>query len=185
MTPQIYLRKGRKSLLCAATRGFSGAIDYIKAERIGNRRRRSGRSIHPFGRIHRAGHYQIGSIVRVLSFCRRRSIRSGGTAASPWRTTFAARWDLRTIPTRTATGWCTARATPGLACQDRGHHGTAAVVQCHSVGIPPHGDRQGDTGDLRRQNHGHLRQSSQTVPYNARLGAVDSYPWGSSDLIAS
>ena len=48
-------------------------------------------------------------------------------------------------------------ALPGLVVDI---YGTAAVVQCHSVGMyhARIGDRQGDTGDLRRQNHGHLRQ---------------------------
>ncbi len=139
---------------------FSGAIDYIKAEDESEITEGALVEIYTrTGEFIALGHYQIGSIaVRVLTFDKRRSIRSGGTGASPWPTTYGARSDSRTTPTRTATGSCTAKAT---GCRARGghlRHGGRRPVPLGRHVPRPHGDRQGDTGDLRRQNHGHLRQ---------------------------
>ena len=60
---------------------------------------------------------------------------------------------------------------------------TTAVVQCHSVGM--YRARQQVAAALREVYGDRLTaiydKSSQTVPYNARLNAVDGYLWGSSD----
>ena len=128
--------------------------------RIGNRRRRSGRSIHPFGRIHRAGTLPDRFDRRARAVVLPGDDRSGvvepphrrGARRSPHAGTYGqSRHEL--LPAGARRG----RRPAGTG---RGHlrHGGRGPVPLGRHVPRPHGDRQGDTGDLRRQNHGHLRQ---------------------------
>lgn len=185
MTPQIYLRKGKEeSLMRRHPWIFSGAIDYIKAE--DESEIAEGALVEVYtrsGEFIAQGHYQIGSIaVRVLSFCREQIDQQW------WNRRIAIAHDVRralgltnnpdTDCYRLVHG--EGDALPGLVVDI---YGTVAVVQCHSVGmyharmeiakaiLATYGDKITAVYD----------KSSQTVPFNARLGAVDGYLWGSSD----
>ena len=185
MTPQIYLRKGKEeSLMRRHPWIFSGAIDYIKAE--DESEIAEGALVEVYtrsGEFIAQGHYQIGSIaVRVLSFCRETIDQEW------WNRRIAVAHDVRrtlgltdnpdTNCYRLVHG--EGDALPGLVVDI---YGTAAVVQCHSVGMY---HARMEIAKAIRATYGNkitaiYDKSSQTVPYNARLGAVDGYLWGSSD----
>ncbi len=185
MTPQIYLRKGKEeSLMRRHPWIFSGAIDYIKAE--DESEIAEGALVEVYtrsGEFIAQGHYQIGSIaVRVLSFCRETIDQEW------WNRRIAVAHDVRrtlgltdnpdTNCYRLVHG--EGDALPGLVVDI---YGTAAVVQCHSVGMY---HARMEIAKAIRATYGDkitaiYDKSSQTVPHNARLGAVDGYLWGSSD----
>ena len=185
MTPQIYLRKGKEeSLMRRHPWIFSGAIDYIKAE--DESEIAEGALVEVYtrsGEFIAQGHYQIGSIaVRVLSFCRETIDQEW------WNRRIAVAHDVRrtlgltdnpdTNCYRLVHG--EGDALPGLVVDI---YGTAAVVQCHSVGMY---HARMEIAKAIRATYGDkitaiYDKSSQTVPFNARLGAVDGYLWGSSD----
>lgn len=185
MTPQIFLRKGKEeSLLRRHPWIFSGAINYIEAEEESQISEGSLVDIRTHaGDFIARGHYQIGSIaVRVLTF------EEEKIDAAWWQHRIAVAQDMR----RTL-GLAENEATtcyrlihgegdslPGLVVDI---YGSTAVVQCHSVGMylarldiatairAVYGDRITAVYD----------KSSQTLPFNAQLGAVDGYLFGSSD----
>ena len=185
MTPQTCLRKGKEeSLMRRHPWIFSGAIDYIKAE--DESEIAEGALVEVYtrsGEFIAQGHYQIGSIaVRVLSFCRETIDQEW------WNRRIAVAHDVRrtlgltdnpdTNCYRLVHG--EGDALPGLVVDI---YGTAAVVQCHSVGMY---HARMEIAKAIRATYGDkitaiYDKSSQTVPYNARLGAVDGYLWGSSD----
>ena len=185
MTPQVYLRKGKEeSLMRRHPWIFSGAIDYIKAE--DESEIAEGALVEVYtrsGEFIAQGHYQIGSIaVRVLSFCRETIDQEW------WNRRIAVAHDVRrtlgltdnpdTNCYRLVHG--EGDALPGLVVDI---YGTAGVVQCHSVGMY---HARMEIAKAIRATYGDkitaiYDKSSQTVPYNARLGAVDGYLWGSSD----
>ena len=185
MTPQVYLRRGKEeSLLRRHPWIFSGAIDYIKAEEEAEISEGAVVEVYTHGGDFVAlGHYQIGSIaVRVLSFER------CAIDAAWWRDRIASALDVRRTLGLTDSPDTTCYrlvhgegdSLPGLVVDI---YGTTAVVQCHSVGM--YRARLDIAAALREVFGGRLTaiydKSSQTVPYNARLGAVDGYLWGSSD----
>ena len=185
MTPQVYLRRGKEeSLLRHHPWIFSGAIDYIKAEDEAEITEGALVEVYTHGGEFIAlGHYQIGSIaVRVLSFER------CAIDAAWWRGRIASALDVRrTLGLTDAPDTTCYRlvhgegdSLPGLVVDI---YGTTAVVQCHSVGM--YRARLDVAAALREVYGSRLTaiydKSSQTVPYNARLGAVDGYLWGSSD----
>ncbi len=186
MIPQIYLHRGKEeSLLRRHPWVFSGAIDYVRAE--SEEEIAEGAVVDVYsksGDFLARGHFQVGSIaVRALTF------RQEEIDERWWRERIAAAYALR----RTL-GLVGQEATtcyrlihgegdslPGLVVD---LYGTTAVVQCHSVGMYRArlqiaealgaclGDRLTAVYD----------KSSQTVPYNARLGAVDGYLHGTTDV---
>ena len=185
MTPQVYLRRGKEeSLLRHHPWIFSGAIDYIKAEDEAEITEGALVEVYTHGGEFIAlAHYQIGSIaVRVLSFER------CAIDAAWWRGRIASALDVRrTLGLTDAPDTTCYRlvhgegdSLPGLVVDI---YGTTAVVQCHSVGM--YRARLDVAAALREVYGSRLTaiydKSSQTVPYNARLGAVDGYLWGSSD----
>ncbi len=185
MIPQIYLRRGKEeSLLRRHPWIFSGAIDHIRAEEESEIVEGALVDVYTrSGDFIARGHYQIGSIaVRVLSF------EQEPIDAEWWRRKIAVAYDVR----RTLSLTDDARTTcyrlvhgegdglPGLVVDI---YGTTAVVQCHSVGM--YRSRQ-QIADALCAVYGErltaiYDKSSQTVPYNARLNAVDGYLRGSSD----
>lgn len=186
MIPQIYLHRGKEeSLLRRHPWVFSGAIDYVRAE--SEEEIAEGAVVDVYsksGDFLARGHFQVGSIaVRALTF------RQEEIDERWWRERIAAAYALR----RTL-GLVGQEATtcyrlihgegdslPGLVVD---LYGTTAVVQCHSVGMYRArlqiaealgaclGDRLTAVYD----------KSSQTVPYNAGLGAVDGYLHGTTDV---
>ena len=185
MIPQVFLRRGKEeSLLRRHPWIFSGAIDYIRAEEEAEIAEGALVDVYTrSGEFIARGHYQIGSIaVRVLSFEQepiddawwRRKI----AAAHAVRRTLSLTDDERTTCYRLVHG--EGDGLPGLVVDV---YGTTAVVQCHSVGM--YRARQQVAASLREVYGDRLTaiydKSSQTVPYNARLNAVDGYLWGSSD----
>lgn len=185
MTPQIYLRKGKEeSLLRRHPWIFSGAIDYIKAE--DQSQISEGALVEVYTRSEEfiaQGHYQIGSIaVRVLSF-EQETIDQGW-----WNGRIAVAHDVRRALSLTDNAATTCYrlvhgegdGLPGLVVDI---YGSTAVVQCHSVGMY-HARMQ--VAEAIRSVYGQritaiYDKSSQTVPFNAELGAVDGYLWGTSD----
>ena len=185
MTPQVYLRKGKEeSLMRRHPWIFSGAIDHIKAEDESEITEGALVEIYTrTGDFIALGHYQIGSIaVRVLTFDKEPIDQAW------WNRRIAVAYDVRrtlgltdnpdTDCYRLVHG--EGDGLPGLVVDI---YGTTAVVQCHSVGM--YRARLDVTAALREVYGSRLTaiydKSSQTVPYNARLGAVDGYLWGSSD----
>ena len=185
MTPQVYLRKGKEeSLMRRHPWIFSGAIDHIKAEDESEITEGALVEIYTrTGDFIALGHYQIGSIaVRVLTFDKEPINQDW------WNRRIAVAYDVRrtlgltdnpdTDCYRLVHG--EGDGLPGLVVDI---YGTVAVIQCHSVGmylarqdiaraiLAAYGDRITAIYD----------KSSQTVPFNAKLGAVDGYLWGSSD----
>ena len=177
MTPQVYLRKGKEeSLMRRHPWIFSGAIDHIKAEDESEITEGALVEIYTrTGDFIALGHYQIGSIaVRVLTFDKEPIDQAW------WNRRIAVAYDVRrtlgltdnpdTDCYRLVHG--EGDGLPGLVVDI---YGTVAVVQCHSVGmylarqdiaraiLAAYGDRITAIYD----------KSSQTVPFNAKLGAVD------------
>lgn len=184
MTPQIYLRKGKEeSLLRRHPWIFSGAIDYIKAE--DESEIVEGAVVEVYihsGEFIALGHYQIGSIaVRVLAF------EQTQISQAWWNAKVASAYAVRRTLGLTENPATTCYrlihgegdSLPGLVVDI---YGTTAVVQCHSVGM--YRARLEIAAALRAVYAERLTavydKSSQTVPFNAKLGAVDGYLWGTS-----
>ncbi|WP_295940369.1 class I SAM-dependent rRNA methyltransferase [uncultured Alistipes sp.] len=182
MTPQIYLRKGKEeSLLRRHPWIFSGAIDYIKAE--DESEIAEGVLVEVYtrsGEFIAQGHYQVGSIaVRVLSF-------EQEPIDQPW-------WNDRVAVACSVRSALGLRDNPATNCYRLIHgegdnlpglvvdiYGPTAVVQCHSVGMY---HARTKIAEAIRTAYGDgitaiYDKSSQTVPFNANLGAVDGYLWG-------
>ena len=185
MIPQVFLRGGKEeSLLRRHPWIFSGAIDYIRAEEEAEIAEGALVDVYTrSGEFIARGHYQIGSIaVRVLSF------EQEPIDDAWWRRKIAVAYDVRRTLSLTDDERTTCYrlvhgegdGLPGLVVDV---YGTTAVVQCHSVGM--YRARQQVAAALREVYGDRLTaiydKSSQTVPYNARLNAVDGYLWGSSD----
>ena len=185
MIPQVFLRRGKEeSLLRRHPWIFSGAIDYIRAEEEAEIAEGALVDVYTrSGEFIARGHYQIGSIaVRVLSF------EQEPIDDAWWRRKIAVAYDVRRTLSLTDDERTTCYrlvhgegdGLPGLVVDV---YGTTAVVQCHSVGM--YRARQQVAAALREVYGDRLTaiydKSSQTVPYNARLNAVDGYLWGSSD----
>lgn len=185
MIPQVFLRRGKEeSLLRRHPWIFSGAIDYIRAEEEAEIAEGALVDVYTrSGEFIARGHYQIGSIaVRVLSF------EQEPIDDAWWRRKIAVAYDVRRTLSLTDDECTTCYrlvhgegdGLPGLVVDV---YGTTAVVQCHSVGM--YRARQQVAAALREVYGDRLTaiydKSSQTVPYNARLNAVDGYLWGSSD----
>ncbi|MFI3323622.1 MAG: class I SAM-dependent rRNA methyltransferase [Rikenellaceae bacterium] len=180
MRPQLFLKRGKEeSLLRRHPWIFSGAIDKVDSEgeliegEIVDLRTKSGDFIA-------SGHYQIGSIaVRVLTFEKEEIDQEW------WNGRIAIAHSVRQALQLTDNQETTCYrlihgegdSLPGLVVDIYDH---TAVVQCHSVGMyhsrlliaeaikACYGDKIEAIYD----------KSSQTVPYNADLGAVDGYLWG-------
>ena len=185
MIPQVFLRRGKEeSLLRRHPWIFSGDIDYIRAEEEAEIAEGALVDVYTrSGEFIARGHYQIGSIaVRVLSF------EQEPIDDAWWRRKIAVAYDVRRTLSLTDDERTTCYrlvhgegdGLPGLVVDV---YGTTAVVQCHSVGM--YRARQQVAAALREVYGDRLTaiydKSSQTVPYNARLNAVDGYLWGSSD----
>lgn len=182
MYAQIFLKRGKEeSLLRRHPWIFSGAVEYIRSERD---RISEGEIVDVFtkgGDFIARGHYQIGSIaVRVLSFEQER------IDAEWWRERIASAYDVRRSlgladnPTTTCYRLVHGEgdSLPGLVIDI---YGSAAVVQCHSVGMFR---SRREIAEAVRSVYGEritaiYDKSSQTVPFNAHLDAVDSYLYGS------
>ena len=183
MTARVHLKRGKEeSLLRRHPWVFSGAVDYIEAEE----EPQEGDIVDVYtkqGEFIARGHYQIGSIaVRVLTFGQEE------TDEDWWRGRVASAYDVRCVLglTRSEDTTCyrlvhgEGDSLPGLVVDI---YGSTAVVQCHSVGMfrsrhmiarairEVYGDKITAIYD----------KSSQTVPYNARLNAVDGYLYGDCD----
>ncbi|MDE6069257.1 MAG: class I SAM-dependent rRNA methyltransferase [Alistipes sp.] len=163
---------------------FSGAIDYIEAEEEAQIAEGALVEIYTrSGDFIALGHYQIGSIaVRVLSFEREEIDQTW------WNRRIAVARDVRralgllddpqTTCYRLVHG--EGDSLPGLVVDI---YGSAAVVQCHSVGM--YRSRR-EIAEAIRTAYGEritaiYDKSSQTLPYKADLGAVDGYLWGTSN----
>ena len=186
MIPQIYLHRGKEeSLLRRHPWVFSGAIDYVKAE--SEEEIAEGAVVDVFGKsgdFLARGHFQIGSIaVRVLSF------RQEEIDAAWWRDRIAAAYALRRTLGLTDSGETTCYrlvhgegdSLPGLVVDV---YGTTAVVQCHSVGMYRSRLQIADAllDCFGSRITAVYDKSSQTVPFNARLGAVDGYLRGAASV---
>ncbi|MBR4037825.1 MAG: class I SAM-dependent rRNA methyltransferase [Tidjanibacter sp.] len=176
---RIYLKRGKEeSLLRRHPWIFSGAIARADGDP------EEGEVVDVFtsqDNFIARGHCQIGSIaVRVLTFEQSEAIDSA------W-------WQSRigeALSVRKAMGLAESTQTtcyrlvhgegdglPGLVIDI---YGTTAVVQCHSVGMYL---SRNEIAEALRANFGSrltaiYDKSSQTLPYNADLGAVDGYLWG-------
>lgn len=179
MIKKIYLRRGKEeSLQRRHPWVFSGAIEGVSAEP------EEGELVDVVtlkGDYIATGHYQIGSIaVRVLTF-EQQDINQA------W-------WNNRVeaaLLVRRAIGLANSESTtcyrlihgegdslPGLIVDI---YNKVAVVQCHSVGMFLSRDEiceaiKDTFGDKITAIYD---KSSQTVPFNANLGAVDGYLFGS------
>ena len=184
MTTQIFLRRGKEeSLLRRHPWIFSGAIASVKSDRA---EIAEGEVVDVYthnGDFIARGHYQIGSIaVRVLTFEREEIDQTW------WERRIAVAYDIRR-----ALGLASAADTdcyrlvhgegdslPGLVVDI---YGSAAVIQCHSVGM--YRSRMSVAEALRTVLGSRLTaiydKSSQTVPYKAGLNAIDGYLFGHSD----
>ena len=183
MIPQVYLRRGKEeSLLRRHPWIFSGAVEYIKAEE----EPAEGAVVDVYtkhGDFIARGHYQIGSIaVRVLTF------EQEEIDAAWWQRRIASAYDVRrTLGLTESTETTCYRlvhgegdSLPGLVVDI---YGSVAVVQCHSVGMYHSRHR---IAEAIRSVYGDriaaiYDKSSQTVPYNAHLNAVDGYLYGECD----
>lgn len=179
MIKKIYLRRGKEeSLQRRHPWVFSGAIEGVSAEP------EEGELVDVVtlkGDYIATGHYQIGSIaVRVLTFEQQEIDQA-------W-------WNNRIVAAlsvRRAIGIASSESTtcyrlihgegdslPGLIVDI---YNKVAVVQCHSVGMFLSRDEiceaiKDTFGDKITAIYD---KSSQTVPFNANLGAVDGYLFGS------
>ena len=184
MTTQIFLRRGKEeSLLRRHPWIFSGAIASVKSDRA---EIAEGEVVDVYtqkGDFIARGHYQIGSIaVRVLTFEREEIDQAW------WNRRIAVAYDVRR-----ALGLA---AVAGTGCYRLVHgegdslpglvvdiYGSAAVIQCHSVGM--YRSRMAAAEALRTVFGSRLTaiydKSSQTVPYKAGLNAIDGYLFGHSD----
>ena len=180
MIPKIILRRGKEeSLRRFHPWVFSGAIERSEGEP------QEGDLVDVYsrdGEFLGRGHCQIGSIaVRILSFRKEEIDQSwwNGRMAESYalRKALGLAESDRTTCYRLVHG--EGDGLPGLVVD---MYGRTAVIQCHSVGMylsrerivealrTCYGDRIGAVYD----------KSSQTVPFNAGLDAVDGYLWGES-----
>ncbi|MFR9503141.1 MAG: class I SAM-dependent rRNA methyltransferase [Rikenellaceae bacterium] len=180
MRPQLFLKRGKEeSLLRRHPWIFSGAIDKVDSKEelvegeIVDIRTKGGEFIA-------SGHYQIGSIaVRIITFEQEEINQEW------WNSKIAIAYKVRQALQLTDEEQTTCYrlihgegdSLPGLVVDiyDR-----TAVVQCHSVGMYHSRLKIAEAikvcyGDKIESIYD---KSSQTVPYNANLGAVDGYLWG-------
>ncbi len=178
--PQLYLKhRKEESLLRRHPWIFSGAIDKVDSEEeliegeIVDIRTKAGDFIA-------SGHYQIGSIaVRVLTF------ELEEIDQEWWNSKIAIAHSVRQALQLTDSESTTCYrlihgegdSLPGLVVDIYDH---TAVVQCHSVGM--FHSRMMISEAIKAcygsQIEAIYDKSSQTVPFNADLGAVDGYLWG-------
>lgn len=185
MIPRIILKRGKEeSLQRRHPWIFSGAVDYIEAER--EEQIAEGALVEVCtraGEFIAQGHYQVGSIaVRVLSFEREPIDQAW------WNARISVACDLRRTlglvdnPATTCYRLVHGEgdSLPGLVVDI---YDTTAVVQCHSVGM--YRSRMEIAEAIRTIYGDRIRaiydKSSQTLPYKAGIGAVDGYLWGTSD----
>ncbi len=180
---QIYLKRGKEeSLLRRHPWIFSGAIERAEVDEeltegeIVDVNTKSGEFIA-------SGHYQVGSIaVRVLSFEQEEFEQEW------WNRRIMAAYEVRSTLQLTDNDQTTCYRLihgegdllPGLIVDV---YGSNAVVQCHSVGMylsrmyimealrSLYGDRLTSVYD----------KSAQTLPFNAKMDAVDGYLFGHSN----
>ncbi len=177
---QIYLKRGKEeSLQRRHPWVFSGAIERAEVDEeltegeIVDVNTKSGEFIA-------SGHYQIGSIaVRILTFEREQIDQNW------WNERIERAYELRQALQLTEASDTTCYRLihgegdllPGLIVDI---YGSAAVVQCHSVGM--YLSRMNIMEALRALYGERLTsvydKSAQTLPYNAKSGAVDGYLFG-------
>ncbi len=180
MRPQLFLKRGKEeSLLRRHPWIFSGAIDKVDSKEelvegeIVDLRTKSGDFIA-------SGHFQIGSIaVRVLTFEQEEIDQAW------WNNKIQIAYGVRQalLLTNNESTTCyrlihgEGDSLPGLVVDiyDR-----TAVVQCHSVGMY---HSRLLVAEAIKACYGEAIEaiydkSSQTVPFNANLDAVDGYLWG-------
>ncbi len=182
MRSKLYLKRGKEeSLLRRHPWIFSGAIDKVDSEN----ELVEGEIVEVYTRSRdfiAAGHFQIGSIaVRVLTF------EQEEIDEAWWNRKIAIAYEVRqalqlannesTTCYRLIHG--EGDSLPGLVVDIYDH---TAVVQCHSVGM--YHSRlmiaQAIKACYGDQIEAVYDKSSQTVPFNANLGAVDGYLIGHS-----
>ncbi len=183
MIPQVYLRRGKEeSLQRRHPWIFSGAIEYVKgADGLAE-----GDIVDIYTKQNEfiaRGHYQIGSItVRVLSF------EQVDIDQSWWDEKIASAYEVRRALGLVDNAQTTCYrlihgegdSLPGLVVDI---YGSTAVVQCHSVGM--YRSRK-EIARAITATYGDAitaiyDKSSQTVPFNANLNAIDGYLYGTSD----
>ncbi|MFR9603846.1 MAG: class I SAM-dependent rRNA methyltransferase [Rikenellaceae bacterium] len=181
---KLYLKRGKESsLLRCHPWIFSGAIEKI----VSDKKLTEGEIVDVYtkaGDFIASGHYQIGSIaVRVLSFSEGESFDQEW-----WNNKISKAYDVREALGLASSAQTTCYrlvhgegdSLPGLIVDI---YDSAAVVQCHSVGM--YHSRQ-MVADAIRSTYGDkitsiYDKSANTLPFNADLGAVDGYLYGSSD----
>ncbi len=176
---RIYLKKGKEESLGRRHPWvFSGAIERNDGEPA------EGEIVEVFshgGDFLARGHYQIGSImVRVLTF------RQEDIDQQWWNDMLSRAYRLREAlglignPQTTCYRLIHGEGDnlPGLVVDI---YGETAVIQCHSVGM--YFSREVICESLKSIYGGRLSavydKSSQTLPFNAKLGAEDGYIYGS------
>ena len=176
---KIYLKKGKEESLARRHPWvFSGAIERKDGEPA------EGEVVEVVshgGDFLARGHYQIGSImVRILTF------RQEGIGQAWWNDMFSKAYRLREAVGLTDNPQTTCYRLihgegdnlPGLVVDI---YGKTAVVQCHSVGM--YFSREAICESLKNIYGSRLSavydKSSQTLPFNAKLGAEDGYVYGS------
>ncbi len=184
MRAKIYLKRGKEeSLLRRHPWIFSGAIEKI----VSDTKLQEGEIVDLYtksGDFIASGHYQIGSIaVRVLSFVEGESF-DGAWWSDKISQAYAVRSALALTDSEQTTCYRLIHgegdSLPGLIVDiyDRG-----AVVQCHSVGM--YLSRESIAQALRDVYGDKLTsiydKSANTLPFNANLGAVDGYLYGSTE----
>lgn len=182
MKPQLFLKRGKEeSLLRRHPWIFSGAIEKVKCEG----ELKEGEIVELItknGDYIASGHYQIGSIaVRVLTFEREEINQTWWN--SKIATAYAVRQSLQLTDNQDTTCYRLIHgegdSLPGLVVDiyDR-----TAVVQCHSVGM--YHSRLLIASAIKECYGDAIEaiydKSSQTVPFNAGLNAVDGYIFGHS-----
>lgn len=180
MSYKVILKKGKEESLARRHPWvFSGAIDMASEEMsegdIVDVESRSGEFIAK-------GHFQIGSIaVRVLTF--KDEPIDGQWWFSRIESAYRMRAALGLVGNAETTCYRLIHGEgdllPGLIVDI---YGSIAVVQCHSVGM--YFARESIATAIcsvyGEQITAIYDKSSATLPYNAGLGAVDEYIWGSS-----
>ncbi len=182
MKAQLFLKRGKEeSLLRRHPWIFSGAIEKVKSE--GELTEGEVVDLYTKGGDYIAsGHYQIGSIaVRVLTFEKEEIDQQwwNGKIA----TAFAVRQSLQLTDNEATTCYRLIHgegdSLPGLVVDI---YDKTAVVQCHSVGM--YHSRLLIASAIKECYGDNIEaiydKSSQTVPFNANLNAVDGYLYGHS-----
>lgn len=176
---KIYLKKGKEDSLSRRHPWvFSGAIERKESEPA------EGEIVEVYsksGNFLALGHYQIGSImVRVLSF------EKEEIGQEWWNSRVEKAYEVRKAAGLAENPHTTCYRLvhgegdnlPGLVVDI---YGGTAVMQCHSVGM--YFSRE-NVSEALRQLYGKriaaiYDKSSQTLPFNAKLGAEDGYIYGS------